>query len=68
MSYPIRLHDRCRVAVTACVSTRTVENYFRSERPMASTTRARVEQALRECGFAHLIIPPPSPPAGDNGR
>ena len=67
MSYPLRLHDRYRVAVVACVSAPTIEKYFRAERPLASTTRARVEQALRECGFAHLITPP-SPPAGDNGR
>jgi hypothetical protein len=50
-------HDRRRVAVHAGVDDRTVLAFLRGQ-PMRSTTRARVEEALRALGYL------PAPPTG----
>lgn len=40
-------HDRRRVAVVACIDTRTVERWLRGE-PIRSTVAARIALALNE--------------------
>jgi hypothetical protein len=59
-SHPVlSTHDTRRVAVFAQCDPRCVVKYLRAI-PIQSTTRSRIEEALRKCDLAHLIADPKS--------
>lgn len=50
-------HEIARVAVSAICDPRCVVKYLRAL-PLQSTMTARIEQALKLCGYAKLVRPP----------
>lgn len=53
-------HDINRVAVEAVCEKRTVVKYLHGVDPVQGNMRIRIERALAQCGFAHLVRKPPA--------
>jgi hypothetical protein len=55
-------HELREIAVVGLIDPRTIVSYLRRDRRIRSTTRMRVERALRESGRADLIHDTSQPP------
>ncbi len=57
----LNTHDRARVAVSAVVSTRSVERYLAGV-ALRDNTRVRIEKALRSLGLSAALKAQPTSP------